>query len=1180
MKTNFSAVCFMAFLFLWLFGSYFDSIACAETSKKIKVNLVDQGIHNPSLKGLMVLEGFKVEIVAQNPTVVNPVAISFSSDVKALVLERTPDFSGNVIHPNNLENKPSTKIQIDLIKSFSFNTSTNLLENPTTALKLNAPSAFILHQNHIYLGNNSSITRCKINQEGIISDQAETIVKASMVSKDFQFNGFAFAPDGWLYFHFPPDFTVLQGTDGSKIYTSGSGGIARCKSDGTFLQLFCRGLRQTQGTLTFDHLGNLFFVDQMISNGNNSAGARLLHLTEGYDFGWKVHRNNQFNSPDLFRIINEGDDAPSSVINFPKTLAISSHAYSDIKLPDKYKNLLLIVDETSQEILGVTPAVDKSSFHSSEYYSFLSSQNLGFFPSQITQGPDGALYVVDKGCSYGSSGTGTGGRILRLTWQGTKDLPPSTLREFNASKAFEAKKVPDLISLLESSDSFIKARARDTLVLKGKESSPALLKLLADEDKDASSKLYAMQVLAHQWNNEIQTAFEIILDSGEPELQILSAQYLGRFASLGSESASNALLKQLGTESPMIREAVAIAMGKINAPGAAESLIISILFYEGTDFRLLHSFASGLEFSGNIATERILAVGDTGVKKDIRKVLETQNLMHTESSLAALIVWLENPNIGTTDIVDLLHGLKNYQHLNQLEFLKLCNFLSKDIETDAQVNIAALEALSGFPDLAFGNLESWIAKCLSHSDMKIKIAAINLIKAAKITTFSKKLTDSLASQSISDDEKVALCEALADLKQETTVPLIQSILTGVRSSKESTRVKLAALQFLFKVQNKLRYEIALNLLGSVLTPDELKKKTLQLLLNDPKGSKSIFHYYNSSQVEPSELPLISESLKKYGAKLDEGGNFNSLLLKKELLSNDNSKKIQLFENHIKANGSAERGKDIFLGSKSATCLKCHSLGGTGFPIGPDLGKLNLVETSKLTRSILDPSHEIKTGYHSFELKTILGKTLTVLKILGKDNQPLFVDIDGEILKIKQDEILSLNPLKISLMPDSFSTSLSYNDLADLIAFLKSPDNEKQLQGVGVTGVLTFKDSDIIQAKLQTCSTNGFFNISIGNQILKEDFTFDFYLFSRKRAKTTVSITTQDKFDLQFGSDFMSIKSIKVSDYALDYELDLQEGPNQIRLNFPKESKPLGFFLRFSGDEIRCFINAYNPSLKK
>jgi hypothetical protein len=54
------------------------------------VNMIDQGALDPRLKGYKTPEGVKVEIVAENPVVVNPVALTFADDGTPYVLERRP----------------------------------------------------------------------------------------------------------------------------------------------------------------------------------------------------------------------------------------------------------------------------------------------------------------------------------------------------------------------------------------------------------------------------------------------------------------------------------------------------------------------------------------------------------------------------------------------------------------------------------------------------------------------------------------------------------------------------------------------------------------------------------------------------------------------------------------------------------------------------------------------------------------------------------------------------------------------------------------------------------------------------------------------------------------------------------------------------------------------------------
>ena len=55
------------------------------------MKFVDQGKFDPRLKGYRTPEGFKVEIVADAPTIINPVGMRFGPDGTLFVLEWTPD---------------------------------------------------------------------------------------------------------------------------------------------------------------------------------------------------------------------------------------------------------------------------------------------------------------------------------------------------------------------------------------------------------------------------------------------------------------------------------------------------------------------------------------------------------------------------------------------------------------------------------------------------------------------------------------------------------------------------------------------------------------------------------------------------------------------------------------------------------------------------------------------------------------------------------------------------------------------------------------------------------------------------------------------------------------------------------------------------------------------------------
>lgn len=1184
---NKSIVISIVLIFPYIFTGFcpLESNSFAQSTKKLKSILIDQGESNQALKGIAVLEGFKIEIIAQNPNIVNPSSISFSDDGKVFVLERTPNFTKELKTSswpigNFKEGIILKKPAPDKIKVFNINKTTGIWEKPLTLLEPFSPSAFVIQHPYIYLADSGAIHRYKIKPDGSLETKPETIIKGAYGFNEYQINSLIFGPDGWLYFHFPPGDSLLEGSDGKKIQTLRTGGIARCKPEGKNLELYSTGIRQAQGNLTFDINGNLFSVDDQISSGAKPSGARLLHLTEGFDFGWHIAHGSSLNEPDLFRILLGGDDPGYSVINIPKVHATSAHAYTDNKLPQKFKNLFLVADSLSKEILGLFPAKDKSSFLSSEYFPFLTYSDPMFFPSQITQGPDGAIYIVDQGCPLGAEGSGIGGRILRIRWQGTADEPELPLRNIDLISGLNEKSVPDLIALIDSEEDCIRVASRNALIQKGRDAFNPLTKFLKDEDKDSGPKIRALEAISYFWDKEVQMICENILVGGDPELQLLATQYLGRFATLASESTFNVLLKHLGSDTPELRNAITLAMGKNNGPGSAESLVNSVLFYEGSDIRMLEVFSRALELTGKNGMERILAVGDTGVKKDIRKIIEIQSMMRTNTALEGTLAWLENQNISDSDIVDLLRGLKNHKQIPDAILTKLALYFSKQTSVEASIKIALLESLSCFPGAAFKEWEKFLDACLDDSDIKIKIASINMIKNTNLGVYLKKLTARLSSQDIQDEEKNSLLDALAILKTKEAVPIILNILSGARSQKESLKIRQTALHAVFAIDPDKAAENIQSMLASILFPDNLKSEAFQLLEKSPSGARVLFDYFDSGKCDPNLLPAISECLKKHGLKSPEGKNLNSLLLKKALLAENNPKQLQLFETNLNSSQDLERGKRIFLNADKISCIICHASEKSNIAIGPDLTTIQKMETTKIIRSLLDPSHEINATHKTVELKTKENKTFIGVKLQSEGNHILLADALGTISTLNKNEIVSSTPLNHSIMPDTYSSSLNYKELVDLVAFLKNPENNKSFSGACYVGQMYFKGSEGSKSMLISARNDGFFDLQKHMQDASEPLSFQFYLNSNNQSKCLVSIITRDVFELKLNNLPKAKQYNKISDTTFNFDLDLSPGSNQVIIDFLKDRKPEGFYLRFAGDEIKATTIKNIPTPKE
>jgi putative heme-binding domain-containing protein len=136
-------------------------------------------------------------------------------------------------------------------------------------------------------------------------------------------------------------------------------------------------------------------------------------------------------------------------------------------------------------------------------------------------------------------------------------------------------------------------------------------------------------------------------------------------------------------------------------------------------------------------------------------------------------------------------------------------------------------------------------------------------------------------------------------------------------------------------------------------------------------------------------------------------------------------------------GDIRRGQAIF-NSQKAACFSCHSLGYMGGKVGPDLTSIGQVRTERdLLESIVYPSASFVRSYEPYFVSTKSGDSY--IGVLKKDapDEVILATGPGTEARINREDMVEMRPGTISIMPAGLEQQLSKQELADLVAFLKS-----------------------------------------------------------------------------------------------------------------------------------------------
>jgi putative heme-binding domain-containing protein len=136
-------------------------------------------------------------------------------------------------------------------------------------------------------------------------------------------------------------------------------------------------------------------------------------------------------------------------------------------------------------------------------------------------------------------------------------------------------------------------------------------------------------------------------------------------------------------------------------------------------------------------------------------------------------------------------------------------------------------------------------------------------------------------------------------------------------------------------------------------------------------------------------------------------------------------------------GHPKRGREDFFGPQVA-CSTCHTVGGEGGHVGPDLTRIGAVRTRRdLLEAILFPSASFARGYEPMVVATDDGRIYTGVVTRESGDAIQLVTADRTQVSLPRHSVDAIEPGRVSVMPQGLDANLSRGELADLVAFLSS-----------------------------------------------------------------------------------------------------------------------------------------------
>ncbi len=192
-------------------------------------------------------------------------------------------------------------------------------------------------------------------------------------------------------------------------------------------------------------------------------------------------------------------------------------------------------------------------------------------------------------------------------------------------------------------------------------------------------------------------------------------------------------------------------------------------------------------------------------------------------------------------------------------------------------------------------------------------------------------------------------------------------------------------------------------------------------------------------IEEGLLPSTALSAVQRGLLLAD--NDSAIRSRAEkLLTIDDTVSLEAFPRYAAA---LEELRDVNHGYQvfQKTCGACHQAHGIGVAVGPDLSSEFQRAEETIIKDILAPSQSISAGYITYAVLTVSGRIFTGQLASESPTSITLKQQEGKQQVILRNEIDELKVSPVSMMPANLIETLSPQDVADVIAWLRQPQDQ-------------------------------------------------------------------------------------------------------------------------------------------
>jgi putative membrane-bound dehydrogenase-like protein len=1018
------------------------SASAADTPKSATRSIQLNG-HNFTLP-----DGFTIELVAGPPLVDRPIVADFDEQGRLYVADSS---GSNEKVEVQLAKKPHRIVRLE-----DSDGDGRFDKSSVFADRMMFPEGTMWYRGSLYVAAPPSIWKLTdTNDDGVADERVEWFAGKTLTGCANDLHGPYLGRDGWIYWAKGAFAKQTYQRPGKPPLVTRASHIFRARPDGSGIEPVMTGGMDNPVDVVFTPKGERIFSCTFLQNPGGGRRDGLIHAIYGGIYGkdHDVIREHVWTSPDLMPVLSHlGPAAPCG-------LALAESKSLGAQYEHNLYTALFNLRKITRHVLEANGATYRTRDE-----DFVVSDNLDFHPTDVLEDADGSLLIVDTGGWYKLCCPTSQldkpdvlGAIYRVRRQQPTRIDDPRGRKLNWSKL----SAEELAALLEDDRPAVQRRAIETLVDRGEQAIAALDQSLSESASSGARRNVVWTATRIEAAGEV--ARKAFADR-DPTVRQTAAHAA---AARGDRQAVQSLIKMLAEDAPHSRRDAAEALGRIGDLAAVPALLACLA--KPCDRPLEHSLTYALiELSDEPPLMAALKSDNARVRRAALVALDQMKsprlpaaavlaeLEAGDESLRRTAWWIagHHPKWG-----DQIAGLLRAKLLAETDSEKREAFVrhAADLATSTAVQqlLADLVGDLSTPEIAVASALSAMAAA------RLKEAPDTWLNALVTRTRQRgsSIDETLACirrLTIPPAKGGALCTELATVANDESLARTFRILAIAAAPTKLGNVSAATFENV--IASLSPQQPAEDRIDAAAALTRLTLDKAQLLhvctVIEHAGPLEldrllpIFAKVSDDEVgraliaalaaNPARDNLRADTLRPAVEKFSDKVRQSAEGLLAEINKDYEQQRSELAQLLVRLKpGDIRRGQAVFHNTKTA-CFACHAIGYVGGRTGPDLTSIGKVRSDRdLLESILFPSISLVRSYESVTVITKDGLSHNGLIQSETADQIVLATGPNQEVRLARADIEDQQPSKTSIMPAGLDKQLTEQELADLLAFLKS-----------------------------------------------------------------------------------------------------------------------------------------------